>query len=254
MKGLDCAFDLTKHIPALKATGIEFAPRYLSHDIAKDLSPAEAEALSAAGILIVTVWESSATAALSGFTQGQRDAQQAMVLAEQCGQPERSAIYFAVDFDATNAQLAGAVVPYFQGIAAEVGAKYLIGAYGSGAVLSALHMKGLIEYGWLAQARGWSGTEGYGGAHIIQGPEDVELLGPAFPVDTDVSEGDDFGGWTISKTAVVVAGGTPATEADVAETIKILQAQLASLGYYKGAVDGIAGPQTQAALIAYENA
>ena len=61
-----------------------------------------------------------------------------------------SAIYFSVDFDATSGEIAGNVVPYFNGVTRafdeeSAGApEYRVGAYGSGLVCGTLTSKGLI--------------------------------------------------------------------------------------------------------------
>ena len=51
---------------ALERAGAKFACRYLSHDSSKNLSRGEADELSAAGIWLVVVWESTANRALGG--------------------------------------------------------------------------------------------------------------------------------------------------------------------------------------------
>ncbi len=121
---------------------------------------------------------------------------------------------------------------------------------------------GIAIFGFLAflnfNARLW--TAEFVGADIVQGPVDHSLL--CDPVDTDESQDDEFGGWRVGGKEVVQAGQhtdqhkpivAQPSEADVAATITTLQRQLAALGFYKGKIDSIAGPQTNAALIAWEN-
>ncbi len=261
MKGIDAAFDLSPHAGDLIAAGVGFVCRYYSYNAAKDLSPDEAQTLSAAGLLIVSVWEARGDVA-SNFTpaQGQKDANAALLLAESCGQPEGSCIYFAVDFDASDSDLTHNILPYFQAVGGVLHGKYTVGAYGSGLVLCRLHNASLIDRRWLAQSRGWRDTAEFVGADIVQGPVDHSLL--CDPVDTDESQDDEFGGWRVGGKEVVQAGQhtdqhkpivAQPSEADVAATITTLQRQLAALGFYKGKIDSIAGPQTNAALIAWEN-
>src|ERR1044072_5426423 len=62
----------------LRAAGYTFAVRYLSFDTTgKNLSASEARALQAAGIDLVSNWESGASDALKGRTRGVSDAQEA---------------------------------------------------------------------------------------------------------------------------------------------------------------------------------
>ena len=92
--------------------------RYCSHDAAKNLSPGEARALSQAGMRIGVVWETAGTHA--GFfsrAQGLADGAAAFLMASQViGQPIGSAIYFAVDYDPTQADIDGAISNYRSGI------------------------------------------------------------------------------------------------------------------------------------------
>jgi hypothetical protein len=56
---------------ALKRAGAKFACRYLSHDTTgKNLTRAEADELSAAGLWLVVVWETTANRALDGRAAG----------------------------------------------------------------------------------------------------------------------------------------------------------------------------------------
>ena len=67
--------------------------------------------------------------------------------ARAVGQPNGSAIYFAVDYNAPERDIVGAVQQYFRGVRAALAAAgggsppYRVGVYGSGAVCT--YMKGL---------------------------------------------------------------------------------------------------------------
>ena len=89
-----------------------------SRNPSKALTPREAHDLCEAGFLLVVVWELLAIPGYFSNLQGQADGQYAYRYAnEMIRQPENSAIYFAVDFDATQKQFAEGIAPYFEGIA-----------------------------------------------------------------------------------------------------------------------------------------
>ena len=169
LKGLDTTVELTRHAEALKAQGYDFALRYYSHNAAKNLSLGEARALSQAGLRIGVVWETAGTRA--GFftrAQGLADGAAAFQMARDViGQPFGSAIYFAVDFDPTQADLDGAISNYFTGVhaalyvAAEGQPSYRVGVYGSGLCCGTLVERGAADLSWLSQSTGFAGSRQY---------------------------------------------------------------------------------------------
>src|SRR5579863_65631 len=96
--------------PCLASNGIIFVFRYYSATTSiptKRLTLAEAQALVGAGIQIGVVYEDGPTS-VSYFTNGRgvQDGGRAWQYAHQIWQPAGSAIYFAVDYDASAADLA----------------------------------------------------------------------------------------------------------------------------------------------------
>lgn len=169
LKGLDTTMELTRHAEALKSQGYDFAMRYYSNNASKNLSLGEARALSQAGLKIGVVWETSGTHA-SFFTraQGLADGAQAYRMArESIGQPFGSAIYFAVDYDPTQADIDGGISNYFTGVRAALyvandGApSYQVGVYGSGLCCGALVERGIAGLSWLSQSAGFAGSRQY---------------------------------------------------------------------------------------------
>jgi hypothetical protein len=171
LKGLDASTDLTEYAGLLHTQGYEFAMRYFSHDKKKNLSLGEAKALSAAGLLIGTVWESAGTHA-GYFTreQGLADGADAYLAAEGIpGKSANAAVYFAVDFDPTQDEIDAAVKPYFDGVqaafqaaVAKGGTQYLIGVYGSGSCCDCLKRTGRpVDLTWLSQSSGFAGSRSY---------------------------------------------------------------------------------------------
>ncbi|MQY08086.1 glycoside hydrolase domain-containing protein [Actinomadura macrotermitis] len=177
---------------ALKRSGVRFACRYLSHDTGgKNLTRAEAAELSAAGIWLVVVWESTASRALSGRAGGAADAREAARQAAACGMPADRPIYFAVDFDATAGQQA-AINAYLDGAASVLGRRR-VGLYaGLGPVRRAFDA-GKITYGW--QTYAWSGGRWDGRAQLQQYSNDHTVNG--VDVDYDRAVAADYGQWRV---------------------------------------------------------
>jgi hypothetical protein len=175
---------------AMKAVGVSFVCRYLSFDTTgKSLTAAEARAYSAAGLDLVTVWETTADRALAGEAAGEADAKLARAMATKCGQPTHRPIYFAVDLETT----AHAVAPYFRGVAKVLGPAGA-GVYGSYTVCSGLLGAHIIDYAW--QTYAWSGGAWFAGAHLQQFSNGHKLDG--IEVDYDRSTAPDFGQWRVA--------------------------------------------------------
>lgn len=193
--GVDSVPDLAPKIPQIEKAKLAFVARYYSRNARKTLTLAEAQKLSAAGISIVSIWEAAAMAPLEGMLDGATDAGLALVQAKAVEQPAGTAIYFAVDFDATTAQIAGPVTGYFKGVDMALAGKFTVGVYGSGAVIAAMKAAGLAAYGWLSGAGGWNGSKDFDGWDIKQGlPADPYGFG--FDIDADQARGD-FGAWRL---------------------------------------------------------
>jgi len=158
LTGVKAAFELTQHAISIKQQGIDFAIRYYSHSAAKNLSLAEARALTDAGIQIGVVWETIG-AHLHSFSraQGMADGACAYLMAQSgITQPSGSAIYFEVDCNPNSDDIAGPITRYFEGInqafkAARPGEPvYQVGVYGSAACCAAIVGSGLATLSWLA--------------------------------------------------------------------------------------------------------
>lgn len=169
LRGLDTTMELTRHALALRREGYDFAMRYYSHNAAKNLSLGEARALSQAGLRIGVVWETAGThASFFNRAQGLADGAAAFLMArEVIGQPYGSAIYFAVDYDPTQADIDGGISNYFTGVHAAlyVGAEgqpsYRVGVYGSGLCCGSLVERGMASLSWLSQSTGFAGSRQY---------------------------------------------------------------------------------------------
>jgi glycoside hydrolase-like protein len=166
---IDTNHDTTLHLPALKAAGITTVIRYLSpinpHG-EKCIKPAEAHAIAAAGVRLALVcegWGDFAHGAISGGA-GERDGEWCVKYAASVGAPAGACIYFAVDTDASAAQIRKLVLPYFASITtAFAGAElnYRHGVYGSGNVCDAVLAASLAGLSWLSCSMGWGGSRSY---------------------------------------------------------------------------------------------
>ncbi|MEI7027220.1 DUF1906 domain-containing protein [Paenibacillus sp. y28] len=191
-KGFDCATPLTAQTAAaFAADGFEFVARYLVPSGWKRLTVDEAELITAAGLQIVSVYETTADRALGGREAGLADGAAAIQVAKLIGQPEGSCIYFAVDFDATAVQMQ-AVIAYIEG-AKEAADGYITGAYGSYSVVEALHASGACSRFW--QTYAWSSGKKSAAANIYQYENDITMNG--IGVDLNESYGNE-GGWNLA--------------------------------------------------------
>ncbi len=146
------------------------------------------------------IWENGfpTTAAYFSRAKGISDATAALKLAtDTIQQPAGSTIYFAVDFDAKEAEVSGPVTDYFQGVKSVfdvVAVSYEIGVYGSGATCQALLDQGLATFTWLSQSTGFRGTRTFANFNIKQGKE-TTICG----MDADEDEADvaACGGFTV---------------------------------------------------------
>ena len=185
-----CDYSFARPSPAsLVSMGYHFAARYLSGDPGggKDITASEANALTAAGLDVVLVWETTGTDAQNGYNAGVSDAQAAKSEAVSVGQPSTRPIYFALDWDETSAE-AGAVDEYFKGVASVLGLSRT-GAYGGYYAVDQLFNSGLITYGW--QTYAWSGGAWDSRAQLRQTQNGVD----GDQLDDDLGMVADYGQW-----------------------------------------------------------
>lgn len=191
--GFDADQDCAAVAAAAKARGAAFVLRYL-----KNLSRREIAALGAAGLAIVSIWETTARRSLSGSAAGKTDGLAALAAARAFGQPPGSAIAATVDFDATAAQQP-AVLAYLAAFKAALGGSYKLMVYANGAVCAAALDAGIADYAWLAGGSGMRGSKAFrasGRAAIVQDVGDRRGLALGIAIDSDVAATMDFGGWS----------------------------------------------------------
>ncbi|MCD2179403.1 TIGR02594 family protein [Rhizobium sp. C1] len=172
-KVIDSPWQIGQYAAELKAAGVDTVIRYYNHQNStklpqKCIEKAEYDAILQGGLSLAVVFEQRAGAPnndhdtahiedLSAQT-GKRDAERALALAKQLGQPVGSAIYFAVDFDFTHHDEIASILDYFEVVSEALKGTYRVGAYGSGMICKAVRDAGHADLIWLAAGSGWSGS------------------------------------------------------------------------------------------------
>lgn len=156
-------------VDQVKALGAEGVCRYISdRDLtdtsvpSKNITPAEAKTLLDGGLSIVLVWETGASRAANGAAAGIEDVKAAEAQADYLGYPLSAPIFYAVDFDATVAE----VKPYLDAIAANAKRTAGLGVYGGFDIIEAYIASGKFIYGW--QTKAWSEGKISTKAHLYQ--------------------------------------------------------------------------------------
>lgn len=140
IKGVDTATVLNADVLAkIKKQGYSFVGRYYSKNDWKVMKTAESDLIASAGLKRVMVYE-NAHNNINCFTKSlaSQDAGDAITQAKRVGQPS-SPIYFAVDYDASAADVNGGITEYFKTVKTLLAsAGYSLGAYGSSLVCKTL--------------------------------------------------------------------------------------------------------------------
>jgi peptidoglycan hydrolase-like protein with peptidoglycan-binding domain len=121
--------------------------------------------------------------------------------------PAGRPIYFAVDWDATDAQKP-AIANYLKGAAQALGGKQHVGVYGSYYVVKYMLDHDVVDYGW--QTYAWSGGLRDKRAQIYQRLNGQHLAG--LSVDFNTAYHEDFGQWRPGHIGHAPAFPFPATD------------------------------------------
>jgi hypothetical protein len=94
---------------------------------------------------------------------GLHDAQIALAQAKSVGQPEGSAIYFALEHlpNGYAAQHVPKIKDYVHGLMQGLGGHYKLGVYSDGVVCAAVLDAGLCDFTWLSASRGFPGSRDF---------------------------------------------------------------------------------------------
>lgn len=191
VEGVDYAFPPRPNIQQLASGGKLFACRYGGPGSSdKQLDPAEAQALSAAGVAIVANAEGVATGLKLGYSAGRSWALDAEAHFRACGMPPGRPIYFSVDFDTTSGDWA-ALDAAMDGAASVIG-RERVGVYGEYSIIE--HFAANRKAVWFWQTYAWSGGRWSAHNHIEQYKNGVPLAGAV--LDLDRALASDFGQWT----------------------------------------------------------
>lgn len=192
VRGFDADQDCSRVGALAVQRGCAFVCRYL-----KNMSVAEAHALSRAGLKIVTIWETTAERALGGPAAGTADGKAAQTHALQNGQPRGSAIYATADFDVTPTQ-ESSVYGYFSAFRAALGRDYKLGVYASGAICVGARGHAIADYTWLSGSMGYRGSRAFrasGLATMVQDVGDRRGFNLGISIDSDIAYKADYGAW-----------------------------------------------------------
>jgi hypothetical protein len=210
---IDTPSSTTSRLACLRTQGVGTVIRYYNFSNSgafpnKRLELPEAEAISAKGMQIAVVFQQRQNRVddfsdAKGFAAGRAAFRHAQ---HSIGQPAGSGIYFSVDFDAGNNEIANNVIPYFEGVKRafdqESGGNsdYRVGVYGSGLVSSTLTNRGLIQLTWLAMSRGFRGTRAAldaGEFNLAQRAPAATVCGIGVDFNDPNPNRPDFGSFTI---------------------------------------------------------
>ena len=291
---LDTSQNSRNQVACMKTRGIAAIGRYYTkrRTNSKILTAEEARRLSEAGIKIWPVYQNRHREPVDfSSAKGRQEAKDALDYAQNViHQPTGSAIYFAADFDASQAAFNSAIRPHFQATAATfaaAGDPYRIGVYGSGAVCKSLLEAGIVQLTWLSQSRGFRGTPAFKASsrwNILQALPVSGFCDFDDDVDPDTinPEIGDFGGFLLGQEVqpqgVALLGGgaaesitnipvpshpvfarvpayrgRPLHRGEVgSDDVKALQARQNDLGFGRLVVDGDFGEATENAVFHFQ--
>lgn len=155
----------------LVSHGYETIGRYLSNEdipgaVDKYIKPGELADIFAAGLTIFPIFqEGGVSLSYFNYSQGYIAGQKAHDHAFSYGFISGTVIYFAVDYDAMEAEVYSNIVPYFSGIRDGLASRlssYNVGIYGSRNTCTIVSSQGLAIFSFVSgMSTGFSGNLGY---------------------------------------------------------------------------------------------
>lgn len=168
----DTRFEITDELAEhLKADGYKIVGRYLSEpgqdglaesDYFKALRTGELERIVRHGLQYFPIFQEYSTK-LSHFSvdNGHRHAREAQAAAQRLGVPP-TVIYFAVDYDATDPEVANTILPYFKAVSQNLGGGYRVGIYASRNICTRVTQAGYASASFVSDmSTGFSGNLGF---------------------------------------------------------------------------------------------
>lgn len=167
----DCVTTITDdRAKALLAAGYQVVGRYLDEPagstLNKKIQPGELLTIFRNGLKVFPISQYyGGQVSYFTYTQGFQDALGAHNAATGYGFDIGTVIYFAVDYDATQADIDSNIVPYFRGIVAglaSMGKKYIHGVYGSRNVCEQVTLQTYARWSFVSgMSTGFSGNMGF---------------------------------------------------------------------------------------------
>jgi peptidoglycan hydrolase-like protein with peptidoglycan-binding domain len=193
-RGYDWSGD-TPSVNSLRAGGASFVGRYSVADHPRGISGGELQMFTAAGMDIITFWESNAGWMLGGYPAGVAAAQDHQRNVRACGQAAPVPMFAADDVDTMWGQL-DTIAACLDGVASVLG-RDCTGIYGEGLVVDQMLARGKAKYG--CQALAWAyESPGLGWSARAQVHQDGYNLypgGTGTQCDGLTAVADDFGQW-----------------------------------------------------------
>jgi len=226
---VDADFDVSPYLDRLKAAGVKTIGRYYDraygtgigetcyHHKSKTLTKAELAAIEHAGLSVYVVFQHCGAQCMNfdlnnkaTADKGRKDAEGAVALAHELGQPANTPIYFAIDFDPAHdggcALPADRIWPSIEAYFDQVNevlahTRWQVGVYGAGATCHRLRLSGKAKYFWLSTSLGHSGSREFfngGHWHLFQNLTEIKRSYAPNTFDTDVTNpsASYFGQWT----------------------------------------------------------
>jgi hypothetical protein len=185
--GIDYAF--APHPPAdkLRSAGITFVCRYLTGP-GKLLTYTEALDISAQGIDLVALYETTGTTFKGGFAEGRADAKIAIHALDVLKPHGNPPIIFTCDADVAGEGLTGTAMEYIRGAVSEIG-WHRVGLYAGYEPIITAYRENRCKY--LFQTYAWSGGKWSPNAQLRQVQNGIHLFGADCDLDKAVAA--DFG-------------------------------------------------------------
>ncbi len=214
--GADAASTITAaRATTLRNAGYKTIGRYLTNApqsgaLDKKIKPGELATIFASGLTVFPIFEENGDSAAGiTYARGVQDMNRATAAAIGYGFFPNTTIYYAVDFDATDADVASNVLPYFRGLRdakGSIGSPYGIAIYASRHVCTEIIDAGLAITSFVdGLSTGYSGNLGFPLPQLwsfnqIAG-ETLDSGGPgAISIDKDIQSGSDAGQSSVSPT------------------------------------------------------
>ncbi|GAA3570300.1 hypothetical protein GCM10022235_44440 [Kribbella ginsengisoli] len=171
-RAFDCSLDYitTERAATVKAAGYQTVGRYLTNVPGstknKKIQPGEIATILAAGLTLFPIYQANGRVVTDfTFTQGFANALEAHDAARGYGFSPGTALYFAVDYDATQDEIESNIVPYFQGVEAGLrsrGKVYPHGVYGSRNLCTQVSSQTYARFSFVSgMSTGFSGNMGF---------------------------------------------------------------------------------------------